>query len=91
VLSASSDSAAPSTGAGITAYRRNTLAFLSNGSDGAPVRLAAHVVGFYDLEVLTELATGGFSAGALAQAPPLDSGAIRFPLGIAVGDVDGDA
>jgi hypothetical protein len=78
------------TGAGITAYRRNTLAFLSDGSDGAPVRLAAHVVGFSQLEVITELPSSGFSAGPLAAAPALAPGLSRMPLGMAVADVDGD-
>jgi hypothetical protein len=78
------------TGAGILTYRRDTLALLSDGSDRTSVRLVAQVMGLFTVEVLTELPSGGFSASPLADAPSLDAGEPRFPIGVAVADVDGD-
>jgi hypothetical protein len=70
------------------AYRRNTLALLSE--PGMPVRLAARVTGFSNVEQISELPGGKFVAEVLAAHPPIPSGDPRYPVGLAVGDINGD-
>lgn len=76
------------TGAGILAYRRNSLALLSE--PGTPVRLVARVTGFSNVEQLSQLPGGGFAAEVLAVPPPVAFADPRYPVGLAVGDIDGD-
>lgn len=76
-------------GAGTLIYRRNSIASLPDKSGGSTVRLAVQILGLSNVEVLEEQPTGEFAASIVA-GPPLEAGAARAPIGLAVDDMNGD-